>query len=275
MATIRRVQDELGFVLHRHDWSETSLILDVFSRLHGRVVLVAKGAKRPTSQLRPVLLPLQPLLLSWSGDGEVRTLKTAQWRGGNVMPVGESLLAGIYLNELLLRLLPRDDPQPVLFDAYLEAAAALAEAALPAPPVLRAFELMALREAGYLPDLSVEGHTHTPLTPEARYGLEPDHGLVLSTEPDRPALHAPQWLALQQSLDLAQPFMALVDGLTAPLCSALQPVLRGLLQRHCGVTGFKTRQLVREVQAMARHAQSRHAHNPHIGYNQAVQEPAG
>jgi DNA repair protein RecO (recombination protein O) len=270
MASTRRVQDELGFVLHRHDWSETSLILDVFSRQYGRVVLVAKGAKRPTSQLRPVLLPLQPLLLSWSGDGDVRTLKTAQWRGGHVMPVGESLLAGIYLNELLLRLLPRDDPHPLLFDAYLQAAAALAQAAMPAPPVLRAFELMVLREAGYLPDLSQDGHAHMPLQADARYGLEPDHGLVLSSQPDRPTLDAAQWTALQQALDVEQPFMALIDSLSAPLCSALQPVLRGLLQRHCGVTGFKTRQLVRDVQAMARQTRSRH-----FGYNLPDEQPAG
>ena len=74
---VKRYADEPGFVLHRYDWSESSLILDVFTRHHGRVALVAKGAKRPTSQLRPVLLPLQPLLLAWGGDAEVRTLKTA------------------------------------------------------------------------------------------------------------------------------------------------------------------------------------------------------
>jgi DNA repair protein RecO (recombination protein O) len=117
-VSIKRYADEPGFVLHRYDWSESSLILDVFTRHFGRVALVAKGAKRPTSQLRPVLLPLQPLLLAWAGDAEVRTLKAAHWRGGHVMPVGESLLSGTYFNEMLLKLLARDDPHPVLFDGY-------------------------------------------------------------------------------------------------------------------------------------------------------------
>jgi DNA repair protein RecO (recombination protein O) len=102
-----RVQDQPAYVLHRHDWSEASLILDVFSRAHGRLALVAKGVKRPSSQFRPVLLPLQGLRLSWGGDAEVRTLKSATWAGGHVMPTGDALLAGTYLNELLLRLLAR------------------------------------------------------------------------------------------------------------------------------------------------------------------------
>ena len=79
MAT-RRTSEEPAFVLHRYDWSESSLILEVFTRHHGRIALVAKGVKKPTSQFRPVLLPLQPLLLSWGGDAEVRTLKAAQWQ---------------------------------------------------------------------------------------------------------------------------------------------------------------------------------------------------
>ena len=93
MAT-RRFSEEPAFVLHRYDWSESSLILEVFARHHGRIALVAKGVKKPTSQFRPVLLTLQPLHLSWGGDAEVRTLKAAQWQGGHVMPTGEALLSG-------------------------------------------------------------------------------------------------------------------------------------------------------------------------------------
>ena len=158
-ASIRRFLDQPAFVLHRYDWSETSLIIEVFSRQHGRLALVAKGAKRPTSQLRPVLLPLQPLLLSWSGEGEVRTLKTAQWRGGHVMPMGEALLAGTYFNEMLMRLLVRDEPHPALFDTYAQAVERLAQRGEPDPCVLRAFELLLLKESGYLPMLSEEGNT--------------------------------------------------------------------------------------------------------------------
>ena len=78
MAT-KRISEEPAYVLHRYDWSETSLILEVFTRHHGRIALVAKGAKRPTSAFRPVLLPLQPLHLSYGGDAEIKTLKSAEW----------------------------------------------------------------------------------------------------------------------------------------------------------------------------------------------------
>ena len=151
-----RVHDEPAYVLHRHDWSESSLILEVFSRRHGRVALVAKGVKRPTSQFRPVLLPLQPLRLAWGGDAEVRTLRSAHWQGGHVMPGGDTLLAGYYLNELLLKLLAREDPHPALFDHYADAVLALAEGQQAQAAVVRAFELLLLREAGLLPALDVE-----------------------------------------------------------------------------------------------------------------------
>jgi DNA repair protein RecO (recombination protein O) len=128
--------------LHRYDWSESSLILEVLTRHHGRLALVAKGVKRPSSSLRPVLLPLQPLQLSFGGDAEIRTLKSAEWLGGHVMPSGAALLSGYYLNELLLQLLARDDPHPALFDVYRQVVQVLAsgqEEVLQA--ALRAFEL--------------------------------------------------------------------------------------------------------------------------------------
>ncbi len=116
------IADAPAFVLHRYDWSETSLILEVFSRDHGRLALVAKGAKRPSSNFRPVLLPLQPLRLTWTvstaADADIHTLKGAEWAGGHVMPTGDALLSGYYLNELLLRLLAREDTHAPLFDAY-------------------------------------------------------------------------------------------------------------------------------------------------------------
>src|SRR5205085_5172914 len=143
----KRISDEPAFVLHRYDWSESSLILEVFTRHHGRIALVAKGAKRPSSNFRPVLLPLQPLHVAFGGDGEIRTLKGAEWIGGQVMPTGDALLSGYYLNELLLRLLARDDPHPHLFDAYAATVRVLSgdhEHTL--QPALRAFELLLLRE---------------------------------------------------------------------------------------------------------------------------------
>ncbi|RYF64123.1 MAG: DNA repair protein RecO, partial [Comamonadaceae bacterium] len=122
----RTITHEPAFVLHRYDWSESSLILEVFSRNHGRLALVAKGAKRPSSNFRPILLPMQPLQLAWGGDGEIRALKAAEWVGGHVMPTGDALLSGYYLNELLIRLMARDDAHPALFEAYASAMRVLA-----------------------------------------------------------------------------------------------------------------------------------------------------
>ena len=245
-----RVHDEPAYVLHSHDWSESSLILEVFSRLHGRVVLVAKGVKRPTSQFRPVLLPLQPLRLSWGGDAEVRTLKAAHWQGGHVMPVGDALLSGYYLNELLMRLLARDDPHPNLFDHYAQAVAALARGDAQGA-VLRAFELLLLQGAGFLPALNEEGASLASLLPSARYELVPEVGLRQSAHPHASASEGALWLQLQAALDSAQPFDAL-----RPVCAddrggALRQQLRHLLHYHSGVRSFQTRQLLADLQRLS------------------------
>ena len=152
----RRFSNEPAFVLHRYDWSESSLILEVFTRNHGRTALVAKGAKKPSSNFRPVLLPLQPLHLGWTqsagGDAEIHTLKGAEWVGGHIMPTGDALLSGLYMNELLLRLLARGDPHSLLFDHYAAVVQVLAsEHGEALEPVLRLFELVLLREVGLLP----------------------------------------------------------------------------------------------------------------------------
>lgn len=250
MAT-RRFTEEPAFVLHRYDWSESSLVLEVFTRHHGRIALVAKGVKRPTSQFRPVLLPLQPLHLSWGGDAEVRTLKSAQWQGGHVMPTGEALLSGSYLNELLMRLLARDDPHARLFDHYALAVRLLAERADAQQLVLRSFELLLLRDIGLLPDLAHEGQTLTPLDRGAAYVLTPEGGLCAAHTDDAHTLSGAHWVGLQMALDGVDPLLA-----TLRACSgcpqSLQPQLRHLLHYHSGVRVFKTRQLMLDVMAMNR-----------------------
>lgn len=250
MAT-RRTSEEPAFVLHRYDWSESSLILEVFSRHHGRIAVVAKGVKKPTSQFRPVLLPLQPLLLSWGGDAEVRTLKAAQWQGGHVMPTGDALLSGSYVNELLMRLLARDDPHPRLFDHYALVVQLLAEKADAQQPILRAFELLLLRDIGLLPDLSCEGSTLDPLHEGGSYVLSAEAGLRAAHDDDVHALDGAQWLALQAGLDDHDPFIATLRACAA--CQQnLQPQLRALLHYHSGVRVFRTRQLMLDVQSLAR-----------------------
>ena len=248
---MKRHLSEAAYVLHRYDWSESSLILDVFARKTGRVALVAKGAKRPSSSFRPVLLPLQELQVSFGGDAEIKTLKSAEWVGGHVMPTGAALLSGLYLNELLMRLLPREDAHPALFDYYGEMVKVLAvttaDPMAEAPQAaLRAFELLLLRETGVLPQLNVQTLTQQALEAEARYTLVAEGGLIHAAPGDR-ALSGVQWQALQDALDTQASFQA-----TFQACAAFQvelkPQLRSLLNYHCGTPRLRTRQLMMDLQ---------------------------
>jgi DNA repair protein RecO (recombination protein O) len=249
MAT-KRIADEPAYVLHRYDWSETSLILEVFTRHHGRVALVAKGAKRPTSSFRPVLLPLQPLSLAFGGDGDIRTLKSAEWVGGHVMPTGEALLSGYYLNELLMRLTARDDPHPALFEVYAAAVRLLASGDPEALQwALRAFELLLLKSMGLLPALNLQTLTLKPLEFEGFYTLLPEAGLQWVPEDSRHALRGAQWLALHAALDAPSPMVALLRE-CADLLGPLQRPLRLMLNYHCGVGALRTRQMMLDLQTL-------------------------
>ena len=250
MARSARVNDEAAFVLHRYDWSESSLVLDVFSRGHGRVVLAAKGVKRPTSQYRPVLLPLQPLRLGWGGDGEVRTLKAAHWQGGHVMPTGDALLAGYYLNELLLRLLARDDPHPLLFDSYAEVVRGLAVGSEPQQALLRAFELVLLQQTGVLPQLDQEGASLAGLQPQVVYQLVPELGLRAAPAGEA-GLSGLQWQRVQAALPAQGGALAPLVQALADAQTTLRPQRRALLHYHSGVRVFQTRQVLLDVQRLA------------------------
>ena len=249
MASLR-ISEEPAYVLHRYDWSETSLILEVFTQGHGRVALVAKGAKRPSSSFRPVLLPLQPLAISYGGEGDIRTLKGAEWVGGHVMPTGEALLSGYYLNELLMRLLARDDPHPALFEVYGATVRLLASGAPEALQWgLRAFELLLLRELGYLPALDVQTLSLQPVRPEQAYVLVPEAGLQWVPAEERQGLPGAQWLALQQALQAPVPLAALLRD-CADVLGLLQKPLRQLLNYHCGVGALRTRQMMLDLQSL-------------------------
>src|ERR1051326_6682458 len=142
----RRADHEPGYVLHTYPYKETSLIVEAFTRGHGRVAVLARGARRPRSAMRGVLLSFHLLRLGWSGSGELATLMQAEWAGGAQLLGGQGLMCGFYLNELLLRLLPREDPHEVLFDAYADSLRELA-AGGDLPATLRAFEKRPLGEA--------------------------------------------------------------------------------------------------------------------------------
>ena len=249
-----RVHDEPAYVLHHYDWSESSLILEILTRHRGRVALVGKGVKRPSSSFRPVLLPLQPLRLSYGGDAEIRTLKSAEWVGGHTMPVGDALFSGLYANELLLRLLARDDPHPALFDTYHQLAQVLAAGHEgTTAPALRAFELALLREVGLLPTLSQQTLTLQALEDDAPYCLVPEGGLRLAGAEDAGWLRGQAWRALQEALDQDEAYSACLRSVAqwpAEWRSALQAQLRALLHYHCGVQSLRTRQVMMDLQAL-------------------------
>ncbi|MEY2803181.1 MAG: putative repair protein [Pseudomonadota bacterium] len=259
MTLRRTISHEPAFVLHQYPWSESSLILEVYTRHHGRLAIAAKGVKRPTSSFRPVLLPLQPLSLNIGGDGEIRTLKAAEWLGGHVMPSGDALLSGFYLNELLLRLLPRDDPHPALFDAYRQAVLMLAQGGDSAVvPALRAFELILLREMGVLPGLRVQTLSLQPVLETAHYDLVPEGGLRDSGAQDhwedrRHRLSGSHWCAVQDALEGDHAFADLVRLLAhwnTEDRTTLQHQLRALVHHHGGMEVLRTRQLMMDLQAL-------------------------
>jgi DNA repair protein RecO (recombination protein O) len=247
---VKRISDEPAYVLHRYDWSESSLTLEVLTRHLGRIALVAKGAKRPTSSFRPVLLPLQPLRLAFGGEAEVKTLKAAEWQGGHVMPTGEALMAGYYVNELLLKLLAREDPHPRLFDAYAQVVAILAsEHGEALEAALRAFELLLLREIGLLPLLHTQTTSWQALQPQEAYCLVAEGGLRPATPADRASLCGAQWAQLQDALHEQASLSDLLHA-CAGAGASLKPQLRQLLHYHCGVPVLRTRQVWQELQQL-------------------------
>lgn len=175
----QQVRDnEAAFVLHAYPYRETSLIVEAFTLHHGRVAMVARGAKRPRSELRGLLQAFQPLTLSWAGAAELKTLMKAEWRGGLPLLGGAAILCGFYLNELLLKLLAREDAHAELFADYAQALAALADdtSAAGQAAVLRRFEVRLLAELGYAMNLTHEAEGGEPIDPAHLYHYAPDRG---------------------------------------------------------------------------------------------------
>jgi DNA repair protein RecO (recombination protein O) len=227
----RRTQNEPAYVLHRWPYSESSLLIDVFSRNHGRVMLIAKGARRLKSKMRGTLLPFQGVLVGWSGRGEVRTLTGAEITGANVSLRGEPLMCAYYLNELLLRLLHRDDAHERLFDIYDETLAALAVG--DTEMALRSFERSLLEEIGYAMVLDTPGESDTLLESEYLYRYLPERGPVVD-QPDLQdgvPVHGESLLAFTRGDPLSERSRIEIKGLTRFLL-ARQLEGRRLLSRE-------------------------------------------
>ena len=169
------VASEPGYVLHRRPYRETSALLEVFSREHGRVGLVARGAQ---SRWKGILQPFRPLLLAWRQRGELGTLTGAEQVAAPPALAGEALYCGLYLNELLMRLTQRGDPHPEVFERYRAALAGLSAGGPRTQPHLRVFEKHLLSDLGFGLHLDCEAGSGDPVSAGRRYRYEPERGLV-------------------------------------------------------------------------------------------------
>ena len=241
-----------AFVLHRYDWSESSLILDLFTREQGRLAIAAKGAKRPYSQLRSVLLPFQRITVSLGkvaardeGASEVQTLRGAEWAGGAAMLTGAALFSGFYLNELLMKLLARHDPHAALFDAYASTLPELAADETQAQAALRSFELTLLRQIGLLPDLSLVTQTQQTVRPDARYALLADAGVASANDGE---LSGEALIGLEAALEHGS--LPALQHACRRCLGALKLPLRAMIQHQLGSTVLRTRQVMTGLQSL-------------------------
>jgi len=236
-----RVHNQRAFVLHQRDYTETSLLLEVFTSQHGRIGLIAKGARRTGSRSRGVLKPFQPLLIGWSGKGDLGMLTSAEADGQDCNLTGSILYCGFYLNELLLRLLHRHDPHEKLFSAYQDTLLRLRDDNSK-EAVLRIFEKHLLRELGYGLVLDRDIHSSHPIDSSALYDYVLDRGPIrwmhpeLNRSPEGVLLRGSSLVALRQE-ELAEP-------------SALREtkaLMRAVLSRHLGDRPLHSRKLFQRV----------------------------
>jgi DNA repair protein RecO (recombination protein O) len=228
--------EDVAFILHNYPFRETSLIVEVFSREHGRLPIVARGARRPRSAIRGLLMGFQPLQLAWFGKGEVKTLHDAEWLGGQPLLQGTALMCGFYLNELLLNLLVRDDPHQNLFDYYRATLYRLAHEQDHAA-TLRCFERHLLQELGYALPLEHEAGGSQPIRAEARYTYQPERGALSGEGYEGVAVRG------KTLLDMA------ADDYTDPVTAQQsKQLMRTVLNHHLAGKTLHTRELIKELQ---------------------------
>jgi DNA repair protein RecO (recombination protein O) len=236
-ANKHRQEEQPAFVLHSYPFRETSLVLEVFSREHGRLPLVARGARRPRSALRGLLMSFQPLTLSWFGKNELRTLHSAEWQGGQPQLQGKALLCGLYLNELLLNLMARDDPHERLFDYYQQTLQRLAHEQDHAA-TLRCFEKHMLQELGYALLLEHEADSGKLIASDVHYRYVVERGALRDTEQGLPVLGK----TLQD--------MAADDYSDAVSAQQSKQLMRMLLNHHLAGKTLHTRELIKDLQRL-------------------------
>lgn len=238
-STSTKQTEQAVYVLHTYPFKETSLIVELFSREFGRITTNAKGARRPRSAMRGMLQSFQPMQAGWSGRAEIKTLHGLEWAGALLVLKGEALICGFYINELLMRLLPREDPHDSLFDYYQAALKALAKTEDYAA-ILRQFELRLLQELGYAVPL-LEDEAQQAINPEKLYQYLPERG----ASQGKGASGAGVQLIGQTLID-----MAAENYQAATTKQQSKQLMRLLLGFYLGDKPLHTRQLLIDLQAL-------------------------
>lgn len=242
MGNAQKSQQEAqpAYVLHSYPFRETSLIVEVFSRNFGRLAIVARGARRPKSAVRGLLMAFQPLQLNWFGKAELKTLHSAEWQGGQPQLQGIALLCGFYLNELMLKLLHRDDPHENLFMYYQETLQSLASQRDYAA-VLRRFEIRLLQELGYALSFANDVSSGESVDPDREYFYQIEYGPVVAE--GRNGQQIGVQLSGKTLLDMA------ADNYRDPLTLQQSKMLmRTLINHYLGDQTLHTRQLLKDMQ---------------------------
>ncbi|MEZ5571681.1 MAG: DNA repair protein RecO [Halioglobus sp.] len=232
-----RVNLQPAYVIHSRPYRDTSALLDVFTAEYGRINLVARGTRRQSRRgsAAALLQPFTPLLLSFSGRAELKTLVAAEPAQTRVTLRGEQMFSGMYLNELIVRLLHRNDAHPALFAAYDDAVKALS-ATSEVDTVLRRFEFVLLEQLGYSFNLLVDAATGMPVQVDVLYRYEPGVGMLASC-PHRDTL---------QTTVFGADLVAMAAGdFTGSARLAAKRLLRAALAEHLGGAKLRSRELFR------------------------------
>lgn len=238
-SSINRQENQPVFVLHTYPFKETSLVVELLTRDFGRVAAVAKGARRPRSAMRGMLQSFQPLVGAWSGKAELKNLHSLEWGESLLLLKGEALMCGFYLNELMLRLLPREDEHAMLFDYYGRTLRILAaDGDLPA--TLRRFELRMLQEMGYAVPLDHD-ERGDEVSADRNYYYVAEHGPVSQQSVKQNGVQ----LLGKTLLDMAQDVYT--DAQTRQQSKQL---MRFLLAHYLGDKPLHTRQLLIDLQEL-------------------------
>ena len=228
-----RVSLQPAFILHGRDFRDTSRLLDVFSLDFGRVTLVAKGARSARSKLQGVLEPFSPLIISWSGKGDVQTLTGAESVKSSINLQGKQVMSAYYINELLQRLMTAHDPHPELFEIYKKTLENFLED--DEELVLRRFEKQLLAEIGYGLSLDVEAENGTALINNELYYYDLERGPI---NIKRHEIDGGFVISGQSLLDLSiEKFSSIQSKKEA------KQLMRIILSHHLGDKPLKTRNL--------------------------------